>query len=120
MVEDVVVQPWLTVVETRAYLARAEKLLSREERDAVVKMLAADPLCGELMVGTGGVRKARFAMEGRGQSGGARVVYFFFNDGAPVFLLAVFGKNEKANLSKSERNQLAKLVQVLKEQLRRG
>jgi hypothetical protein len=40
-------------------------------------------------------------------------------DGAPVFLLAVFGKNEKANLSKSERNQLAKLVEVLKEQLRR-
>ena len=46
-------------------------------------------------------------------------MYFFFNDGAPVFLIAVFGKNEKANLSKSERNQLAKLVEVLKAQLRR-
>lgn len=120
MVEEVVAKPWLTVVETRSYLARAEKLFSKEERDAVVNMLAADPLCGELMVGTGGVRKARFAMKGRGQSGGARVVYFFFNDGAPVFLLAAFGKNEKANLSKAERNQLATLVEALKDQLRKG
>jgi hypothetical protein len=94
------------VVETLSYLARAEKLLTVEERDQVLEMLARDPECGDILKGTGGVRKVRFAMEGRGQSGGARVVYFFYN--------------EKANLSAAERNQLAKLVGALKKQLRKG
>jgi hypothetical protein len=68
------------VVETLSYLARAEKLLTVEERDQVLEMLARDPECGDILKGTGGVRKVRFAMEGRGQSGGARVVYFFYNE----------------------------------------
>jgi hypothetical protein len=80
-------RPWLTIVETLAYLTRAEKLLSAEERDQVVEMLAQDPECGDIMKETGGVRKVRFAMEGRGQSGGARVIYFFYNEGSPLFLL---------------------------------
>jgi hypothetical protein len=110
-------RPWVSVIETRAYLARAEKILSEEERANLVEMVARAPECGDVMVGTGGVRKVRFALEGRGQSGGARVVYFFHNEDSPLFLLTVFGKNEKANLSKAERNQLAKLTAILKREI---
>ncbi len=49
-----------------------------------------------------------------GKSGGARVVYYFHSDVMPVFVLDIFAKNEKANLSKAERNALARLVQILK------
>ena len=65
------------------------------------------------MQGTGGVRKLRWAAKGKGKSGGSRVIYFFYNETIPLFLLTIFGKNEKANLSKSERNELAKLAKEL-------
>ena len=105
-----VVERWLTVVETRSYQARAAKLMTREEQDRVVEMIARDPTCGVVMKEMGGIRKVRVAIGGRGKSGGVRVVFYYHSDIMPVFLLALFAKNEKDNLSKSERNILAALV----------
>jgi len=84
------------------------------EQQAVVQMIAQDPACGDLMEGTGGVRKVRVAVGGRGKSGGVRVVYYFHSEAMPVYLLTLFAKNEKANLTKAERNALARLVTELK------
>ena len=58
----------------------------------------------------GGIRIVCFGFAGRGKSGGARIVYLFSGADVPVFLLAVFAKNEKANISAAERNALAALV----------
>src|SRR5262245_51997815 len=99
-----------TVVETPAYLGDAQRLLSREEREAVVDIVADDPLCGVVIPGTGGVRKFQTGVEGRGKRGGARVIYLFGGDDVPVFLLAIFAKNEKADLTAAERNALGKSV----------
>jgi hypothetical protein len=65
------------------------------------------------MQGTGGVRKLRWAKEGGGKSAGVRVVYYYHNEDVPLFMLSLFGKNEKANLSKSECNILSKLTKIL-------
>src|SRR5258708_11292452 len=97
-------------VETRCYLADAERLFSAEERRAIVDRLAADPACGVVIPGSGGIRKVRFGFGARGKSGGARIIYLFSGERLPVFVLAVFAKNEKANLSPAERNALAKMV----------
>ena len=97
-----------TVVETPTYLAIANKLFSEEERADIVAMLAADPECGDLIRGTGGFRKVRVARKGMGKSGGARVVYIWRNQRFPVFLITVFAKNQKENLSMTERNTLRK------------
>lgn len=99
-----------TIVETRAFIQEAKGRLTDEERIAVINLIADNPTCGAVMQGTGGIRKVRFAVGGRGKSGGVRVVYYFHNETLPIFLLAVFAKNEKANLSAAERNELAKLV----------
>jgi hypothetical protein len=101
------------VVETPAYLKDAEAIFSIQEREKIVTMVASDPDCGELMQGTGGVRKLRAGRGGRGKSGGGRVIYIHHDAGHPIFLLAAFAKNEKANLSKAERNELAKFVKTL-------
>ena len=53
------------------------------------------------MQGTGGIRKLRWAKSGEGKSGGVRVIYYFHSESMPLFLLSLFGKNEKANLSHS-------------------
>jgi hypothetical protein len=61
------------------------------------------------------VRKLGWALPGRGKRGGARVIYYFHSERLPVFLLAAYVKNEKANLSKAERNEMARLVSMLVE-----
>jgi hypothetical protein len=106
-------RPWVTVVETPAYLARAERILDEVQRQAVVDLLTANPEIGDVIQGTGGARKVRFAVDGRGKSGGARVIYFFHNEGMPVFLLAVYTKNQKANLSAADKNAMQKLCKAI-------
>lgn len=103
-------RPWQTVGETAPYLATAVKLFTAEEQAAIVDLVSQDPTVGEVMQGTGGIRKVRVGVEGRGKSGGARVVYFFHNESMPVYLLAAFAKNAKGNLSKAERNAMRKVV----------
>ena len=68
------------------------------------------------MHGTGGIRKLRWSAHGKGKSGGVRVFYYYHNESIPLFLLTVFGKGEKANLSKSERNDLARFTSLLVKQ----
>ena len=97
-----------TVVETPGYLKVAEALFTEAERENIVRLVAADPECGALLQGTGGFRKLRVPRAGMGKRGGARVVYILRNPLYPVFLVAAYAKNEKENLTQSERNQLAK------------
>ncbi len=102
-----------TVAETPEYVRRAEKLLSDDERRDLLSYLAAHPRAGDLMEGTGGVRKLRWTRGGRGKSGGVRVIYYFHSATLPLYLLTLFAKNERANLSRAERNALAELVDIL-------
>jgi hypothetical protein len=104
----------ITVAELPEYIRCAARLLSDSERRDVIDHLAAQPRAGDLIQGTGGIRKLRWARGGRGKSGGVRVIYYFHSDRIPLYLLTVFGKGEKADLSKGERNELAKLVDALK------
>jgi hypothetical protein len=108
-----------TVVETPSCIAIAGKLFSDREREDIVAMVAEDPQCGDVMSGTGGFRKVRVPRQGMGKSGGARVVYIWRNDRFPVFLITVFPKNEKANLTKAERNALKKRADDIFDSYRR-
>jgi hypothetical protein len=108
------------VCETKAFQRDAgDAGMSQEEIDAFVDFIAANPLAGDEIQGTGGCRKVRVAGRGRGKSGGYRVITFFTGEDLPVFLLTVFGKGEKSDLSKGERNGLAKLTAVLASEYRK-
>ena len=106
----------ITVVETPAFLQGVKRAaLSEDDHRELINYLAANPKAGVIMEGTGGVRKVRFASEGSGKSGAYRVVYYFHDDNMPLFALALFAKNEKANLTKAERNELKALIpQIVK------
>ncbi|MQY49608.1 addiction module toxin RelE [Rhizobiales bacterium RZME27] len=102
------------VIETLAYLASAkDEGLAEDERAAIVSYLAENPDAGDIMPGTGGARKLRFAGRGKGKSGGFRVVTFYADENIPVFLLDIYGKGSQANLSRAERNELREILTAL-------
>ena len=102
--------PPVTVIETPSFLRDAKKLLDDDEQKELISFLAYNPTAGNVLKGTGGVRKVRWAREGGGKSGGFRVIYFFHSLEIPLFALAVFAKNEKTNVSQLERNILRRLA----------
>ena len=111
-----------TVVETPEFRRRSRKLLTDDERVALTDHLAATPEAGDIMQGCGGARKVRWAIGEKGKSGGVRVITFYSGALVPVFLLTLFGKGEKVDLSRGERNELrgvlAELVAAYREGVR--
>lgn len=77
-----------------------------------------NPEVGVVMQGTGGLRKMRFAYEGRGKSGSVRVCYVDFVSLDTVYLVTAFSKNQQANLSKAERNNVKKVIEALRKEIR--
>ncbi len=100
-----------TVVELPEFLRRAKAIMADEERAALVDFVAAHPEAG-LSLG-GGLRKLRFARPGSGKSGGYRTVYVFGGVHMPIFLVTIFAKNEKDNLSRAEQSELVALSKAL-------
>ncbi|MBP8035206.1 MAG: type II toxin-antitoxin system RelE/ParE family toxin [Burkholderiaceae bacterium] len=102
-----------TVVELPEFIRRVTKILSVTDREEVIAYLSENPLSGVLIQETGGLRKLRWSRAGHGKRSGARIVYYFHNESMPLYLLTVFAKGERENMSKDQRNQLAKLTTVL-------
>jgi hypothetical protein len=103
----------LTIAELPEFIRIADKLLSESERQEIIRYLAVRPKVGDVMEGTGGVRKMRWGRGGQGKSGGVRIIYYFHDDAMPLYLLTLFAKGDQANLTKAERNELASLVKLL-------
>jgi|ERR1700677_4900782 mRNA-degrading endonuclease RelE of RelBE toxin-antitoxin system len=108
-----------TVVETPAFIRRAEKLLSEDEHDDLIAYLATHPLAGDEIVGTGGVRKVRFGAKGKGKSGGVRVIYYFYDRDIPIYALLIYGKNERADLTAEQRKAVASFAAAIKSSRKR-
>jgi hypothetical protein len=84
--------------------------LSDDQVLEIATMIAANPMGGDLMAGTGGARKVRHRGRGKGKSGGYRTIHYFGGVDVPIFLLALYGKGDRDNLSRAERNELARLL----------
>ncbi len=103
-----------TVIETPAFLASAyDEGISDLERADIVAFIADNPAAGDLMPGSGGARKVRYAARGKGKSGGYRIITYYADEDIPVFLLDIYSKSSQASLSKSELNELKKVLTAL-------
>ena len=103
----------ISVLELPEFQRTASQLLSEDEILDVLTAIALQPEAGELMVGTGGLRKTRIALPGRGKSGGARVIYGYFGQDIPIFVFTCFSKNRKENLTGAERNAIRRRTVTL-------
>lgn len=109
------------VVETPQFQAdvRAARL-SLEEAEAIILFIARNPTTGVLIPETGGARKIRFAGRQKGKSGGYRVIIFWGGEDLPVFLLALYAKNERADLTAKERKEMRTYLAALPAAYRAG
>ena len=107
----------VTVVETPEFQRRARAIMSNDERLELIDFIARNPGAG-VSIG-GGIRKVRFARDGGGKSGGYRVIHFYCEDDAvPIFLITVFAKNEKTNLTRAETEAVKSLGKMLADSYR--
>jgi mRNA-degrading endonuclease RelE of RelBE toxin-antitoxin system len=102
-----------TVAELPSYRTFAEKHLPENERQNIIDFLAKNPKSGDIIQGTGSIRKLGWGKGDRGKSGGVRIIYYFHSDKLPLYLVTLFAKNERDNLTAQERNDLSKLVDIL-------
>jgi mRNA-degrading endonuclease RelE of RelBE toxin-antitoxin system len=103
----------ITIVEVTAVQRELEEVLSEEERERLIDWLAMNPSFGDIIPSTNGVRKTRWSYGNRGKRGGLRVIYYFRDLNMPVYVLAVYKKNEKMNLTMREKQMIAKMVDQL-------
>jgi len=103
----------MKVVPTAGYDRRVRKLLTTAERTAAELEIALAPLRWPLIPGTGGARKARIARGGKGKRGGARVVYFVMVRRDVVYLIDVYAKNVKEDLTDADKQEVRKLTAAL-------
>jgi len=109
-----------TVIEMPEFIRCAKKLgLSDDERDNIIDMIATTPEKGDEISGTGGVRKVRIAGRGKGKSGGYRVITFFSGSDIPVFLLYMYGKGQKANITDTEKHTFKIATSAIVDRYRR-
>jgi hypothetical protein len=104
----------ITVIETESFVKQAEALWSEAELDDLKDFVARTPLAGDEIPGTGGLRKLRWTRAGMGKRGGARVIYYYFNESAPLYLLMAYAKAAQENPSPAALEKLSKLAETVK------
>ena len=103
----------MRVIATPVYERRAGRLLSREERAVAEAAIVARPDAWPVIAGTGGARKARIARGGRGKSGGARVIYFVLTARGTLYLLDIYAKSAKEDLTDADKHEIRRLITIL-------
>ena len=103
----------ITVAETEQFQRKVRRLLSGDEKMELIAYLSMQPNAGVIIQGTGGIRKLRWARGGRGKSGGVRVIYYFHSPEMPLYLLTLFAKNERTNITMDEKNILSRAAKAL-------
>lgn len=98
--------------ETSIFTRRITDLLSDDEYRELQLALTADPAMGDVVAGTGGVRKVRWARSGAGKRGGVRVIYFWARAEGVILMLYVYAKNEAENLTDAQKAALRKIIEA--------
>lgn len=88
-----------TVIETPEFQAQARRIWSDDELDSFIEWIAYNPLSGDVILGTEGARKVRWAAQGKGKRGSARVIYFNMLEDGVIVLQVVYVKSEQSHIA---------------------
>lgn len=101
----------MEIIETSIFTRQIQLLLTDEAYRELQKALVARPDLGAIIVGSGGIRKVRWAARGRGKRGGARVIYYWAVKADQLLMLLAYAKNERDDLSPEQLKTLRTLVE---------
>jgi hypothetical protein len=104
----------LTVVETPQFVRQAGDLWTETERHEFVDFIARNPESGDVIPDTGGVRKMRWRRQGIGKRGGVRVIYFYYNPSTPLYLLMVYAKAMREDVTPEAKKAVAEFAARMK------
>lgn len=108
----------ITIAETALFMRQAADVWSETERIDFVDYMAVNPEAGDIIPDTGGVRKIRWGRQGSGKRGGVRVIYFYYQPDAPLYLLMVYSKAVQTDLTPEGKRAVKALTALLKKQFR--
>jgi mRNA-degrading endonuclease RelE of RelBE toxin-antitoxin system len=100
-------------IETSAFSALLEDWLSDEEYRGLQSYLIECPDAGDIIRGSGGIRKLRWAAKGKGKSGGVRVIYYWAKAPEQIYLLTMYGKSERADIDRATLKRIAAKLELL-------
>ena len=100
-------------VESSAFSALLEDWLSDEEYRGLQSYLMERPDAGDIIRGSGGIRKLRWAAKGKGKSGGVRVIYYWAKAPVQIYLLTMYGKSERADIDRATLKRIAAKLELL-------
>lgn len=106
----------IEIRETEFFQRAVKKLLSRDDIDMIAGILSLAPETGDVMKGSGGLRKMRYALPGRGKSGGARVIYYYIAADEVVYLISGYAKSKKENITPADLKIFTMLVRMIQEE----
>lgn len=98
-------------IEASAFTKHIYNYLSEDEYLGLQNFLLSYPEAGKVVPGSGGVRKVRWAMSGKGKSGGVRVIYYFKRQEDEIWLLTIYSKSEAENIPANVLRQIAKEIE---------
>jgi hypothetical protein len=101
----------MVIIETSLFTKRIKELMTDELYSELKNTLVAYPESGKLIQGSGGLRKIRWGIASKGKRGGVRAVYYFANGKNQIFMLMVYAKNERSNLTKEQLSLLKKVAE---------
>lgn len=101
----------MVIKETSVCTKQVQRLLDRESYRLLQLRLVAEPGAGDVIPGTGGLRKIRWEAAGRGKRGGARVIYYWAREDGEILLLLIYSKTRQDDLTPKQKALLKKLIQ---------
>ena len=104
----------ITIAETATFIRNAAKLWSEAERTEFPDFISTNTEAGDIIPDTGGIRKVRWGRQGMGKRGGVRVIYFYHNGYMPLYLITVYAKAERENITPDEKRLMVDFVTAIK------
>ena len=101
----------MKIIETSFFTKKINTLFSDDEYRNLQNELILNPEKGNIIRGSGGLRKIRYGTSGRGKSGGVRIIYYWIKNKEIILLLLIYPKNEQDNLTPSQLKILKSLVE---------
>jgi hypothetical protein len=109
----------MEIFATKSYERAIRKLIAVSARREMEAAIAADPRAAPVIPGTGGIRKLRWAVPGRGKRGGIRTIYFYHAEPGAIYMLTAYAKSDRDDLTPDDRKAWSRLVTAIKNEERR-